>query len=83
MNTTAQQPQPNVMDAIITRHNTAENGMIQNFGDNSVTLVTSFDLKRTAVLVNHDIKIIQDDLTLVELEKLQQEAYAIWLALQN
>lgn len=79
------QTTPNVMDAIITQH---DNGAVfQKFGneyDNSVVIVSDHETKRTSLYVNLDKhgKTIES-ITWAELEKLQQEAFEIWLSLQN
>lgn len=86
MSTTTQQTQTNVMDVIITDI-TAENFVFQKFGsiyDNRVIIASDIESKRTSLYVN--LKRVDNtiqNITWAQLEKLQQEAFEIWLALQN
>ncbi len=73
------------MDAIITQH---DNGSVfQKFGneyDNRVVIVSDHVTKRTSLYVN--LEKVGDtikSITWAELEKLQQEAFKMWLSLQN
>ncbi|MEA4981449.1 MAG: hypothetical protein VB066_01900 [Paludibacter sp.] len=79
---TTQQTQ-SVMDTIITEHNTIDNAIIQHFGDRSVRIVTDKATSKTGVFVNEDIVIVLKNLTITELQAVQQAAFLIWLSLQQ
>lgn len=79
MNTT--QTQPNVMDLIITEHMTADNAMVQHFGDRTVRIVTDNDTKKTGLFVNDELKLVTKSLTVTEYEATLQAAYILWTSL--
>lgn len=81
MNTT-QQTQ-SMMDTIITEHNTVDNAMIQHFGDRSVRIVTDHATSKTGVFVNEELVITIKNLTIAELNAMQQAAFLIWLSLHE
>ena len=80
MNTTTQTPC--AMDAIITEHNTADNAMIQHFGDRSVRIVTDNATHRTGVFVNEELRGNEKNLTVAEYEAVQQSAFLVWLSMR-
>ena len=85
MGSQTQQTPTNVMDAIITQH---DNGAVfQKFGneyDNSVLIISDQTTKRTSLYVNlKKVGNSIDNITWAQLEKLQQEAFEAWLAIQN
>lgn len=59
-----------------TTHQTAEHTMTQTFGER-VKIVRSLKTDRTVVMVDGVIKKIEDDLSIPELMKLQQEVLLI------
>ena len=80
---TTQTQETPVMDAIITEHNTAENSMIQHFGDNTVCLITDNETKCMGIFVNYELKDTRKNVSFEELKALQQAAFLIWLQLHN
>lgn len=78
MNTTQQTP--SVMNTIITEHNRADNAIIQHFGDRSVRIVTDNATSKTGVFVHEDLVITLNNLTITELQAVQQAAFLIWLS---
>jgi len=79
-----QQP-TNVMDAIITQHD--NNAIFQKFGNeynNTVLIISDTTTKRTSLYVN--LKKVGDtiqNITWAQLAELQQEAFEMWLTIQN
>lgn len=79
--TQTQQTQPNVMDLIITEHDTADNAMIQHFGDNTVRIITDNYTKKTGLFVNNELKLVTSNLTVVEYEAALEAAYILWTSM--
>lgn len=72
------------MDAIITE--CKNDAIFQRFNeyDNRVIIVSDPETKRTSLYVNlQKVGETIKNITWAQLEKLQQEAYEMWLALQN
>lgn len=75
---TTQQTQPTALDLIITEHNTADNAMIQHFGDRTVRIITDNDTKKTGLFVNDELKLVTKNLTIAEYEATLDAAFILW-----
>lgn len=81
MNTTQQNTEVDVMDVVVTEHNTADNAMIQHFGDRTVRIVTDMDTKKTGLFVNEELKLVTKNLTIAEYEATLKAAFILWTSM--